>query len=111
MMKKLSGLTKIDSDDFRITGKRKATSRKGGKLRENFRCCGKMVWLNHQLHRVKQTRMWVAAFLCWLCLMFATPKVPHSPKHHLFADMRNFLGNRFPKLPSVSLSIYADFIL
>ncbi|KAL6344687.1 hypothetical protein AAG906_002593 [Vitis piasezkii] len=51
-----------------------------------------MVWMNYYLHRVKQTRMWVAVCLCWLCLMFATPKIPHSPKHHLFADMRNFLG-------------------
>ncbi|KAH7523817.1 hypothetical protein FEM48_Zijuj06G0052200 [Ziziphus jujuba var. spinosa] len=24
--------------------------------------------------------------------MLATPKIPHSPKHHHFADMRNFFG-------------------
>ncbi|XP_062159480.1 uncharacterized protein LOC133866844 isoform X2 [Alnus glutinosa] len=52
-----------------------------------------MVWAaSQQLVRGKRTRIWGGAFLCWLCLMLATPKIPHSPKHHLFADMRNFLG-------------------
>lgn len=52
-----------------------------------------MVWaVNYQLARGKRIRIWGGVFLCWVCLMLATPKIPHSPKHHLFADMRNFLG-------------------
>lgn len=63
-----------------------------------------MVWMTtYHLHRVKQTRMWVAVVLCWLCLVFATPKIPHSPDHHLFADMRNFLGTLPSKLASPPL--------
>lgn len=52
-----------------------------------------MVGMNHlHLPRGKRIRIWGGAFLCWLCLVLFTPKIPHSPKHHLFADMRNFLG-------------------
>lgn len=50
------------------------------------------VWVNHHLLRWKRTRIWGGAFLCCLFLMLATPKIPHSPNHHLYADMRNFLG-------------------
>ncbi|PON56364.1 Ceramidase [Parasponia andersonii] len=53
-----------------------------------------MVWLmNHQLGtRWTRTRIWAGAFLLWLFFMVVTPKISLSPKHHLFADMRNFLG-------------------
>ncbi|KAJ4708198.1 Alkaline phytoceramidase (aPHC) [Melia azedarach] len=52
-----------------------------------------MVWiLNQQILRGRKTRIWGGAFLCWLFLMLATPKVPLSPHGNLFADMRNFLG-------------------
>ncbi|OVA08432.1 Ceramidase [Macleaya cordata] len=44
------------------------------------------------LPREKRVRIWVLALLCFLFLMLAAPKVPHSPKFHRFADMRNFLG-------------------
>ncbi|CAN6457199.1 unnamed protein product [Victoria cruziana] len=44
------------------------------------------------LPKVKRARIWGCAFLFWLCLMVATPKMPQSPKYHLFADMRNFFG-------------------
>ncbi|KAH7572453.1 hypothetical protein JRO89_XS04G0258700 [Xanthoceras sorbifolium] len=46
----------------------------------------------NKIARVKRSRIWGGAFLCWLFLMFATPKIPLSPHHHLFADMRNFFG-------------------
>ncbi|KAF5467986.1 hypothetical protein F2P56_012184 [Juglans regia] len=52
-----------------------------------------MVWaVNQQIARGKRTRIWGGALLCLLCLMLATPKIPRSPKNHIFADMRNFLG-------------------
>ncbi|GLT75925.1 hypothetical protein SLA2020_476150 [Shorea laevis] len=53
-----------------------------------------MVWMaNQQLGgRGKNSRIWGAAFLCWLFLMLITPKIPLSPHNPLFADMRNFLG-------------------
>lgn len=55
-----------------------------------------MVWiLNQQILRGRKTRIWGGAFLCWLFLMLATPKVPLSPHGNLFADMRNFLGMPF----------------
>ncbi len=54
-----------------------------------------MVWVvKHQLMRGKRTWIWGGALLCWLCLMLVTPQIPLSPKHHPFADMRNFLGNQ-----------------
>ncbi|XP_015573067.1 uncharacterized protein LOC8259580 isoform X2 [Ricinus communis] len=40
----------------------------------------------------KRSQKWVLGLLFWVLLMFATPKIPLSHKHHLFADMRNFLG-------------------
>ncbi|WOK93882.1 hypothetical protein Cni_G02583 [Canna indica] len=33
-----------------------------------------------------------AVILLWLLLMLVTPRIPHTPSLHLFADMRNFLG-------------------
>lgn len=45
-----------------------------------------------QIARSKRGRIWAGALLCWLFLMLATPKIPYSPKHHVYADMRNFLG-------------------
>ncbi|XP_010262110.1 PREDICTED: uncharacterized protein LOC104600710 isoform X2 [Nelumbo nucifera] len=51
-----------------------------------------MLWVDHHLPCGKRTRLWGGAFLCWVCLMLAMPKIPHSPKQHVFADMRNFLG-------------------
>ncbi|XP_057960142.1 uncharacterized protein LOC131152332 isoform X2 [Malania oleifera] len=63
-----------------------------------------MVWeMNHHLARGKRSRVWGGAFLCWLCLMMATPKIPHSPRHHIFADMRNFLG-----VPN-TLNVFTNF--
>ncbi|XP_077211560.1 uncharacterized protein LOC143846854 [Tasmannia lanceolata] len=49
-----------------------------------------VVWVNHL--RGIRARLWGGAFLSWLCFMLATPTIPHSPTHHLFADMRNFFG-------------------
>ncbi|KAF3447533.1 hypothetical protein FNV43_RR12719 [Rhamnella rubrinervis] len=40
----------------------------------------------------KRSRIWGGALLFWLLFMLVTPKISHSPKHHLYADMRNFLG-------------------
>ncbi|XP_010519850.1 PREDICTED: uncharacterized protein LOC104799163 isoform X2 [Tarenaya hassleriana] len=53
-----------------------------------------MVWLtNQQISRWRRKRVLVGSFLCWLFVMFITPKVPlSSPSHHVFADKRNFLG-------------------
>ncbi|KAI5354218.1 hypothetical protein L3X38_007113 [Prunus dulcis] len=53
-----------------------------------------MVWMATQklAIRGKRRRIWGGAFLCWVFLMLVTPKISHSPKHHLYADMRNFLG-------------------
>ncbi|KAL5559433.1 hypothetical protein UlMin_035644 [Ulmus minor] len=52
-----------------------------------------MVWtVNYQVGGWKKTRLWGGALLCWVFFLLATPKISHSPKHHLFADMRNFLG-------------------
>ncbi|XP_021606482.1 uncharacterized protein LOC110610732 isoform X2 [Manihot esculenta] len=45
-----------------------------------------------EMGRVKRTRIWGGAFLCWIFIMFTTPKIPLSNHHHRFADMRNFLG-------------------
>lgn len=72
-----------------------------------------MVWaVNYQLARGKRIRIWGGVFLCWVCLMLATPKIPHSPKHHLFADMRNFLGiSSLPLSPSLSLCLLFDSVI
>ncbi|KAH0861043.1 hypothetical protein HID58_089304 [Brassica napus] len=54
-----------------------------------------MVWLtNQQIGTWKRKRILVGSlFICWLILMFFTPKVPlHSFRHHVFADKRNFMG-------------------
>ncbi|CAL9230011.1 unnamed protein product [Arabidopsis halleri] len=54
-----------------------------------------MVWLtNQQIGRWKRKRILVVgSFLCWLIIMFITPKVPlDSFRHHIFADKRNFMG-------------------
>ncbi|KAJ8637853.1 hypothetical protein MRB53_012120 [Persea americana] len=48
---------------------------------------------HHQLLlKANRARIWSGAFLLCIFFFFATPKIPHSPKHHLFADMRNFFG-------------------
>ncbi|KAK7831216.1 hypothetical protein CFP56_027569 [Quercus suber] len=39
--------------------------------------------------------------------MFATPKIPLSPKHHLYADMRNFLGNQTLHYPFLYMFLYS----
>ncbi|XP_050365181.1 uncharacterized protein LOC126783708 isoform X2 [Argentina anserina] len=54
----------------------------------------KMVWkVTRQLSiKGKRSRIWAGAFLCWVLLMLVTPKISHSPNHHHYADMRNFLG-------------------
>ncbi|XP_038698878.1 uncharacterized protein LOC119996357 isoform X2 [Tripterygium wilfordii] len=52
-----------------------------------------MVWMvNQEITKGNRRRSWGGAFLCWVCLMLVTPKIPLSPEYHLFADMRNFLG-------------------
>ncbi|CAN1120964.1 hypothetical protein LINPERPRIM_LOCUS1029 [Linum perenne] len=60
-----------------------------------------MVWMVEKLKhtnnsmarsRIGSVRLWLAAFLCWICLMLVTPTIPLSNKHHLFADKRNFVG-------------------
>lgn len=66
-----------------------------------------MGWVvKQQLMRGKRTQIWGGALLCWLCLMFATPKIPLSPKHHLYADMRNFLGNQTLHHPFLYMFLY-----
>ncbi|KAK6273870.1 hypothetical protein POUND7_010953 [Theobroma cacao] len=52
-----------------------------------------MVWMvNQQVTRGRRCRICGIALLCWLFFMMVTPKIPLSYRHHLFADMRNFLG-------------------
>uniref|UniRef100_A0A7N0VCP5 Ceramidase n=1 Tax=Kalanchoe fedtschenkoi TaxID=63787 RepID=A0A7N0VCP5_KALFE len=52
-----------------------------------------MAWLKDQPPKWKRHRTWVVSLGCCLCmLIFLTPKVPHSPRFHLYADKRNFLG-------------------
>ncbi|KAJ7966429.1 Alkaline phytoceramidase (aPHC) [Quillaja saponaria] len=63
-----------------------------------------MGWVAKQLlGNWKRTRITGGAFLCCVCLFLATPKIPRSPKHHLFADMRNLLGGLF------SISLRGEF--
>lgn len=51
------------------------------------------MWVaKQQIARSRRGRVWAGAFLCWAFLMLATPKIPYSPKHHAYADMRNFFG-------------------
>ncbi|KAL5976635.1 hypothetical protein ACLOJK_020968 [Asimina triloba] len=40
----------------------------------------------------KRPRFWCGALIFAVLFLWATPKFHHSPNHHLFADMRNFLG-------------------
>ncbi|CAN7068530.1 unnamed protein product, partial [Brassica rapa subsp. trilocularis] len=49
---------------------------------------------NQQIGTWKRKRILVGSLLiCWLILMFFTPKVPlHSFRHHVFADKRNFMA-------------------
>uniref|UniRef100_A0A1D1Z834 Membrane progestin receptor alpha n=1 Tax=Anthurium amnicola TaxID=1678845 RepID=A0A1D1Z834_9ARAE len=49
-------------------------------------------WDEYVRRRENRWRVWGGAALLFLFFMAATPKIPHSPRHHLFADMRNFLG-------------------
>ncbi|KAK4787141.1 hypothetical protein SAY86_010974 [Trapa natans] len=53
-----------------------------------------MVWatMSRQTTRGRRRRVWGGAALCWVLLVVTTPKIPYSPKHHIYADMRNFLG-------------------
>lgn len=62
-----------------------------------------MVWLtDQQIERWKRKRILVVgSFLCWLMIMFITPKVPlDSFRHHVFADKRNFMGT------NITLSLF-----
>lgn len=67
-----------------------------------------MVWMvNQQVTRGRRCRICGIALLCWLFFMMVTPKIPLSYRHHLFADMRNFLGIPFQfKLLFFSLLCY-----
>ena len=68
-----------------------------------------MVWLtNQQIGTWKRKRILVGSLLiCWLILMFFTPKVPlHSFRHHVFADKRNFMGTHSLSLVSISLYVH-----
>ncbi|RDX64278.1 hypothetical protein CR513_57185 [Mucuna pruriens] len=47
---------------------------------------------NQQCRRWTTSRIWGATFLCCMCLILFTPRIPRSPKHHRFFDMRNLLG-------------------
>ncbi|XP_020251242.1 uncharacterized protein LOC109828721, partial [Asparagus officinalis] len=47
---------------------------------------------HHFLRRENRLRLIGGALLTLVFLMLTTPRVRHSPAHHLFADMRNFLG-------------------
>ncbi|URD86923.1 hypothetical protein MUK42_28556 [Musa troglodytarum] len=49
--------------------------------------------------RDNRGRVWAGAILLWLLLMLATPRISHSHALHLFADMRNFLGEPLPPPP------------
>ncbi|KAJ4954229.1 hypothetical protein NE237_031061 [Protea cynaroides] len=52
-----------------------------------------MVWVQHHFPiRGRRTRLSGGALICWVFFMLVTPKIPLSPRHHVFADMRNFLG-------------------
>ncbi|KAJ6793956.1 Uncharacterized protein M6B38_221450 [Iris pallida] len=47
---------------------------------------------NFFLLRENRSLLIVAVLFLFVLIMATTPRVPHSPAHHLFADMRNFLG-------------------
>lgn len=61
------------------------------------------------LRKENRCRVVGGAVLLWAFLMLATPRVPHSPAHHLFADMRNFLGSQ--SATSISSNLYPWFDL
>ncbi|XP_026405567.1 uncharacterized protein LOC113300578 isoform X1 [Papaver somniferum] len=44
------------------------------------------------LKKAKKVRNCIMGLLCFLIFMLLAPKIPHSPNHHRFSDMRNFLG-------------------
>ncbi|MCL7038221.1 hypothetical protein MKW94_028769 [Papaver nudicaule] len=44
------------------------------------------------LTKPKKVRICIMGLLCFLIFMLFAPKIPHSPNHHRFSDMRNFLG-------------------
>lgn len=52
-----------------------------------------MVWMVNQQVGRGRSRIWGVALLCWLFIMLVTPKIPLSYRNHLYADMRNFVGN------------------
>lgn len=47
---------------------------------------------HHFFRRYDQRHVVLVSVLVVFFIMLLTPKVSHSPNHHLFADMRNFLG-------------------
>ncbi|KAK9139019.1 hypothetical protein Scep_008700 [Stephania cephalantha] len=57
------------------------------------------------LSRVTTLRLWIGGIVVCsiLIVMLGAPKIPHSPKHHAFADMRNFLG-----VPN-TLNVFSNF--
>jgi len=50
-------------------------------------------WVANQQCRRWTTSRLCGVTLCCICLIFFTPAIPRSPKHHQFVDMRNLLGN------------------
>lgn len=46
----------------------------------------------HILQPQNRLHLCCVASLIGLILLLATPRIPHSSTHHIFADMRNFLG-------------------
>ncbi|KAI4379656.1 hypothetical protein MLD38_005927 [Melastoma candidum] len=63
-----------------------------------------LLWgMRQRLTRSRRGRVWGGALLCWLFLTLATPKIPYSPTHHVYADMRNFLG-----VPN-TLNVFTNF--
>ncbi|KAG5030821.1 hypothetical protein AAZX31_06G048400 [Glycine max] len=61
---------------------------------------------NRQCRRWTTSRIWGATFLCCMCLIFFTPRIPRSPKHHQFVDMRNLLDS--PGVPN-TLNVMTNF--
>ncbi|PKA63439.1 hypothetical protein AXF42_Ash005334 [Apostasia shenzhenica] len=46
----------------------------------------------HMLRCANRLQLCYGFTLVGLFLLVTTPRIPHSPNHHFFADMRNFLG-------------------
>ncbi|KAH1109874.1 hypothetical protein GLYMA_04G051500v4 [Glycine max] len=61
---------------------------------------------NQQCRRWTTIRIWGATFICCMCLIFFTPRIPRSPKHHQFVDMRNLLDS--PGVPN-TLNVMTNF--